>query len=203
MPPPPAMSEFAGKRLVVTGGDSALGIATARAFMQRGAHVILVGADAARMAEARAALGPVRLGPLTSALDTGAALAQALDAAGGPVAGVVCLPHGPSPDAARDRAIAEGLAAAFPARRDPRHVAQLVLCGPAAALAPALARALAPAIRVNGVGIGQDPVGSAALPLGRAATVEEIAGVIRFLCSVDAGHVTGQVIAVDGGQSLG
>jgi 3-oxoacyl-[acyl-carrier protein] reductase len=36
-------------------------------------------------------------------------------------------------------------------------------------------------------------------PLRRVATPEDIAGVIAFLASSDAGHVTGQVISVSGG----
>lgn len=41
-----------------------------------------------------------------------------------------------------------------------------------------------------------------ATPLGRPGRVEEIAATIRFLCSPDAGYITGQVIAVDGGTSM-
>ena len=40
----------------------------------------------------------------------------------------------------------------------------------------------------------------AAIPLGRAAQPEEIAGVVAFLASDDAGMVTGVTIPVDGGQ---
>lgn len=36
--------------------------------------------------------------------------------------------------------------------------------------------------------------------LGRLATPEDVAGVIFFLCSEEARHVTGEVIRVDGGQ---
>jgi 3-oxoacyl-[acyl-carrier protein] reductase len=39
--------------------------------------------------------------------------------------------------------------------------------------------------------------------LGRVAEPEDIARVARFLCSDDARHVTGQVIVVDGGLTLG
>jgi NAD(P)-dependent dehydrogenase (short-subunit alcohol dehydrogenase family) len=74
-----------------------------------------------------------------------------------------------------------------------------------------LAQALAPRIRVNGVGPGptlpsihQAPEDFAAeaanVPLGRRATPEEIARAVLYL--VDAPSVTGQMIAVDGGQHL-
>ncbi len=44
---------------------------------------------------------------------------------------------------------------------------------------------------------------SAAVPLGRFGTPEEIAAVVAFLASEDAGYITGAVIPVDGGLGMG
>jgi NAD(P)-dependent dehydrogenase (short-subunit alcohol dehydrogenase family) len=40
----------------------------------------------------------------------------------------------------------------------------------------------------------------AAIPLGRLETPQDVAGVVSFLASPDAGYVTGQSIVVDGGM---
>jgi glucose 1-dehydrogenase len=72
-------------------------------------------------------------------------------------------------------------------------------------------------IRVNAIAPGatitpinrawvDDPVKAAMvaqhIPLGRAATADEIAGVCAFLASDDAAYITGQTIFVDGGLTL-
>ncbi len=44
---------------------------------------------------------------------------------------------------------------------------------------------------------------TAAVPLGRMASVEEIAGVVAFLASEDAAYITGAVVPVDGGLGMG
>lgn len=40
------------------------------------------------------------------------------------------------------------------------------------------------------------------IPLGRLGTVEDVAGLVGFLCSPAADYITGQVIAIDGGLIL-
>jgi 3-oxoacyl-[acyl-carrier protein] reductase len=49
--------------------------------------------------------------------------------------------------------------------------------------------------------MGVEDIGAmdAAAPFGRVCRPEDVAGVVRFLCSDAAGYVTGQVITVDGG----
>jgi 3-oxoacyl-[acyl-carrier protein] reductase len=37
------------------------------------------------------------------------------------------------------------------------------------------------------------------IPLGRLGRAEEVAALVRFLCSAEAGYITGQVYAIDGG----
>jgi ketoreductase RED2 len=78
-----------------------------------------------------------------------------------------------------------------------------------------LAKALGPEIRVNAVApgyINTDMISHlrpevhaervSSIPLGRPGEADEVAKLIRFLCSDDASYITGQLIGADGGLVL-
>jgi len=90
--------------------------------------------------------------------------------------------------------------------------------GPAKAglamLTRSLAKDLAPEVRVNGVSPGailwpENGMSGATkdaileqVPLGRPGTPDDVANAVLFLAK-DANYVTGQIIAIDGGRSIG
>jgi 3-oxoacyl-[acyl-carrier protein] reductase len=42
----------------------------------------------------------------------------------------------------------------------------------------------------------------AQIPVGRFGATADIAAAVSFLCSPEAGYISGQVLAVDGGMSM-
>jgi NAD(P)-dependent dehydrogenase (short-subunit alcohol dehydrogenase family) len=55
------MTRFEGKTVLVTGGNSGMGLVTAQAFAAEGARVVVTGRDAATLEAAKATLGPQAL----------------------------------------------------------------------------------------------------------------------------------------------
>jgi 3-oxoacyl-[acyl-carrier protein] reductase len=53
------------------------------------------------------------------------------------------------------------------------------------------------------VASGDPQVLATQVPLGRSATVEEVAGVVHFLSSPAAAYITGATIHVNGGMYMG
>lgn len=81
--------------------------------------------------------------------------------------------------------------------------------GGIAALTHALAMSLAPKVRVNSISPGWiDTVDSDASeadkmqqPVGRIGNPDDIASMVLFLCSEEAGFITGENIVIDGGMT--
>jgi NAD(P)-dependent dehydrogenase (short-subunit alcohol dehydrogenase family) len=71
------MKRFEGKTVLVTGGNSGIGLAAAQAFAAEGARVVITGRDAAAIEKARATIGGNALAILNDASDPGAAKALA------------------------------------------------------------------------------------------------------------------------------
>ncbi|MBE0612989.1 MAG: SDR family oxidoreductase [Burkholderiales bacterium] len=92
------------------------------------------------------------------------------------------------------------------------HLAYSASKGGIAALVRALSKRLAPRVLVNGVAPGIINTSmprsiikdrgerlQSEIPLGRWGEPEEVARVIRFLCTDDSSYMTGQMLNVDGG----
>lgn len=81
--------------------------------------------------------------------------------------------------------------------------------GGISALTHALAVSLAPKVRVNSISPGWiDTIGCNASdedrlqqPVGRIGTPDDIASMVLFLCSDEAGFITGENIVIDGGMT--
>ena len=78
------MNRFANKTVLVTGGNSGIGLATAQQFAREGARVVITGRDQAKLDEAREQLGGDAIAILSDAADSrsAAALGTQLSALG-------------------------------------------------------------------------------------------------------------------------
>ncbi len=114
------MTEFTGKRIVITGGAGGIGYETALTLVEHGAHVVLVDIDEARLQQVRETLASARIATWCSAIDTPQACAAALEAAGGPIYALVHLaglferdPFDPDDHRVWNQAIAANLTNAY------------------------------------------------------------------------------------------
>jgi 3-oxoacyl-[acyl-carrier protein] reductase len=115
------VSDFTGKRVVITGGAGGIGVATARAFLDRGAHVLLIDLEEDRLTGARDSLGGgSRVTVLASNLARPDSCARALDRIEGKLHALVHLAGvferdalDPADDGVWDRAIAANLTNAY------------------------------------------------------------------------------------------
>ncbi|MEU8760002.1 SDR family oxidoreductase [Streptomyces sp. NPDC048659] len=181
------MTRYAGRRAVVVGQDTGIGLAIAKRLVEGGARVLLTARTAADGAHARSELG--------SAAHVVESLDGLYDTAGRPD-GL----DGP------DLLFADAVATARPLLPLLRDGGAVVLTAPAPSQAAvrALAAELAPrGIRVNAVAPGcieaAPPVAPPPLPpLGRLGSAEEVARAALFLAT-DATFTTGAHLPVDGG----
>jgi NAD(P)-dependent dehydrogenase (short-subunit alcohol dehydrogenase family) len=238
-----------GRKVLLTGAASGIGLAVARRLASRGAALALVDSNAkvisvASDLGARAFVGDLAQGASIPSLVRSAA--EAMGGLDGVVncAGIGSVVHiSKTRDGDWERTLAVNLTAPFIICRESlpwleRSAAASIVnvasaggihplpgtpCSYAASkagligLTRSLALQLAPRIRVNAIcpGMVDTPMANSAAmtpeqraawvatyPLGRPATVDEVATVIVFLLSAASSYVTGAAWAVDGGRSL-
>lgn len=246
---------FEERHIVITGGESGIGLATTRLFLAEGASVSLVGVDEARLAEVGDDLGDSVRTLVADVSDADAvehAMARAHDSFGTIDAifsnAGISGPNRPLveyPVADFVRVLAVHVVGAFnvlqkglPLMKDGGSVViNSSVIGLTAApgesgytaakhaqvgLMRVAAREVAErGIRVNTIhpgptstpfqraiemratGLAADEAAAvfeARIPLGRHATVDDIARTVLFLCSDDSAFITGTTISVDGGM---
>src|SRR6266446_2092076 len=191
--------DLGGKRAIVAGGSRGIGRAIALAFAEAGAGVSICARGAERLAATREEIA--RHGGTTHCavcdLADEAAVPRYVEEAAGALGGIDILVNN---------------ASGFGTTADKAAVLEYTLTQ-----AATLARK---GIRVNCIAPGsiEFPGGTwerarlnnpdlygrilRSIPFGRLGRPEEVARVALFLCSPLAGWVTGQNIAVDGGQML-
>jgi len=248
---------FEGKNVLVTGSSRGIGLATARGFLDQGAHVAINGRNPGSVEAAMKTIGPrERLaatpGDVSSVTACEAVVGQAVEALSGldilvNNAGIYAIQSIEETDEALwDGILDTGLKSAFfcsraalPALRDskgtiinisssaglmgfPRIAAYCAAKAGLVNLTRSLALELAPDVRVNCVcpgpvdtdmgRINLDPQLSLEearaafegdIPLGRMGEPQEVADAIIWLASDSSSFVTGAIIAMEGGRTVG
>lgn len=246
-------SNFSGKVALVTGGAQSIGQGVVRYFLERGAGVVMIDADAEALEETHQALEP--LGPLLSVRadvsledEVKQAVSATLERFGRLdflVSNAGISEFTPFDELTLEgwqRTLGTNLTAAFlfakyatPALREargaivniastraimsePNSEAYAASKGGIVALTHALAISLGPQVRVNCVSPGwietrdrqkasarkevkYSPQDLEQHPVGRVGTPEDVAALVAFLCSSEAGFITGQNYVLDGGMT--
>ena len=199
---------------LIVGAANTYGLAAARAFLEAGARVIVVDADAERLAEMVAPLGANCLAiPCGDASDDGIAATLERCRAFGPIDVVASVVFAESAVGVAEAARLSTAWLSAAARRGSLKVGAAMLailaCDEAAmpALLPMLQAAIrdealgwAPGgMRVNGIAVARS---TAAAPLDRVPGPDDVAGAILYFATEASAMVTGAVLVVDGGRSL-
>jgi len=191
------MRGLQGKRVLISGGSSGIGLATAQRFLDEGSRVFLAGLDKREVDSALAGLGPGEVSGLACDVSRERDVARMVAAAHQALGGIDVLIN--NAGTARrdpflaiaagdwDRIVAVNLRGMFlVAQTVSRHMVER---GTNEATSASL----------GGVEF-ETAYARARIPLGRAGQAEEVAAGYAFLASDDASFIHGAALIVDGGQ---
>jgi len=187
------MNRFEGKTVLVTGGSTGIGLATAQAFAAEGARVVITGRDPQTLEKASATLRGKVVALRSDAADVAAAksLAATLN---GSINAHIGMPN--SSVYAASKAALISLAKTLSAELLPRGV-RVNVVSPGPVTTPLYGKLGFDAATLETVAAQiQNQV-----PLGRFGKPEEIASTVLHLSSPESGFIVGTEIIVDGGMS--
>ena len=194
------MRGLQGKRVLISGGSSGIGLATARRFLEEGSRVFLTGLDPREVDGALAGLRPGgEVDGLACDVSLEADVARMMAAALRAFSGIDVLIN--NAGTARreaflaitagdwDRIIAVNLRGMFlVAQTVSRHMVERGGGGVIINMSS-----------TNGLA-GEEDYAQERIPLGRAGQPEEVAAAYAFLASGDASFIHGAALVIDGGQ---
>jgi NAD(P)-dependent dehydrogenase (short-subunit alcohol dehydrogenase family) len=216
------MARLDNKVALITGGESGIGLATARLFAAEGARVHLAGLHAGRLAEAVAEFGPdVASCSVTDVTDEGqvaAAVGQAVDRFGGldvlfsnaGISGAIA-PITEYPTGVFRRVLDVHVLGAFHLLKHAfphlREGASVIINSSVVGLTSDAGISGYATAKHAQVGLMRTAAKEAAarifdarIPLARHACAEEIARSVLYLACADSSFVTGATLSVDGGM---
>src|SRR5216684_3764512 len=205
MQPLEAIVRLANKTALITGGNSGIGLATARLFVAEGARVAITGRNQATLEAAAKELGPNALAIVADATNITAVFFTVQAAAphlseGGSVilnGSVISVLGNPGYAAyAASKAGVRAMARVMASELSPRGI-RVNVVAPGAIRTPIWNRT-APTPEAI---VALEARISKTIPLGRFGKPEDVAKTVLFLASDDASNVQGAEIFVDGGST--